>query len=110
MFFRTRVPVGLVVVAVSKITPAHVARQAGFVTALPHHEWFKVEPSLRDREPVGLILRIRRSRHPGQFVFSVRTDGDAVHVPGTGIAGDIEKAVVTALVMHEKHELGKEAP
>ena len=92
----------------SRVTPGTTARAAGF-TVLGNQQFFRSVPSLYDGKPVGLILHIVRSRAPGQFQFSLSTDGGKTVVYGTGIAGDIETAVQTALIMHEVHEFRKEA-
>lgn len=92
----------------SKLTPRLLAISQGFMP-LGDGSYFKAEPSLFDRSPVGLILEIHRGRVPGQYQFSITTDGGASVVRSIGAAAEIERATVVLLVLHERHELRKEA-
>jgi hypothetical protein len=92
---------------VSRHTPRTLAVSMGF-TALDDGSYFKAEPSLHDGKPVGLILHIHRSRVSGRFQFSITTDGGATAVRSSGVAYEIDRAIITCLVLHEAFELRKE--
>lgn len=94
----------------SKETAGTLARKMGFspLRSQPG-SYFKSEPSLFDGKPVGLILSIVRARSLGKFHFSIATDGGATAARGMGAAHEIERCIFAALVMHEAHELRKEA-
>lgn len=94
----------------SKITPAFVARQAGYKSlSAADQTHFKTLPAFSDGSPVGLVLRIFRSRMPGQFVYSITTDGGETAVAGSGGLAEIEGSEFVALFQHEVYELRKEA-
>lgn len=71
--------------------------------------YFRAVPSYAEGKPVGLILTLHRGRQTGTYAFSIVTDGGATTVRNVGDYFTIDRAIFVALVLHEKHELGKEA-
>lgn len=93
----------------SKETAGTLARRLGFTPLKSSGSYFKSEPSLFDGKPVGLMLSIARASVPGKFHYALVTDGGKTVVRGIGAGHEIERHVTVALILHEAHELRKEA-
>lgn len=91
-------------------TPRVLAARLGFKPlASQPGSYFRTLPSFFDAKPVGLILTIHRGRQIGVYQYSLVTDGGATTVRGAGDYFDIDRSLFVAMVLHEKHELSKEA-
>lgn len=94
----------------SRETAGTLAKRLGFAPlGKQQGTYFKTEPSYFDGKPVGLILHIARATTPGRFHYALSTDGGSTRTRGIGAAPEIEQSIFVILVMHEAHELRKEA-